>query len=234
MRCRHPDHALLQPKDLWVHWLQTVGRGANLILNMPPNTTGTIPDEYAASAAAFGRAIAASFKNESAVVGDAASTYATKSSSTAAAVTVALPPVQCKADGTGGYITLEIPAGATADAIVAAEDLAQGQSIGSYTIEVRNGTRTAGDGGNGGRDAGGAGAWVTIAGLHGQTVGHKLVDTMQYAPVAGPVEINLLGFTENLLENTDGVLRPGPRCWCWSEHPISVLSGRQPATFYSC
>ena len=33
--------------------------------------------------------------------------------------------------------------------------------------------------------------------------------------------------TENLLENTDGVLRGGGG----SEHPISVLSGRQPATF---
>ena len=38
--------------------------------------------------------------------------------------------------------------------------------------------------------------------------------------------------TENLLENTDGVLRV-----CvggGSEHPISVLLGRQPATFYLC
>ena len=39
--------------------------------------------------------------------------------------------------------------------------------------------------------------------------------------------ISRLGFTENLLENTDGVLRtPRPPR---SEHPISVLSGWQPA-----
>lgn len=44
---------------------------------------------------------------------------------------------------------------------------------------------------------------------------------VQFWPVRN---INLLVFTENLLENTDGVLRP----------PISVLSGRQPATFYIC
>ena len=37
--------------------------------------------------------------------------------------------------------------------------------------------------------------------------------------LAWPVEISLA--TENLLENTGGVLRP----------PIGVLSGRQPATF---
>ena len=39
--------------------------------------------------------------------------------------------------------------------------------------------------------------------------------------------------TENLLENTDGVLRPprdGGRGEGGSEHPISVLSGWQPAT----
>ena len=36
--------------------------------------------------------------------------------------------------------------------------------------------------------------------------------------------------TDNLRENTDEVLRPPRR----SEHPISVLSGWQPATFYSC
>ena len=47
------------------------------------------------------------------------------------------------------------------------------------------------------------------------------------------VEINLLGFTENLLENTDGVLPP-PLSPEGSEHPISVLSGRHPATFYLC
>ena len=37
--------------------------------------------------------------------------------------------------------------------------------------------------------------------------------------------------TENLLENSDRVLRP---LGGGSEHPIIVLSGRQPATFYSC
>ena len=43
-----------------------------------------------------------------------------------------------------------------------------------------------------------------------------------------PVEINLLFFTGNLLENTGGVLRSARG---GSEHPTSVLSGRQPATF---
>ena len=44
-----------------------------------------------------------------------------------------------------------------------------------------------------------------------------------YLTGSRPVETP--GATENLLENTDGVLRPPP---------ISVLSGRQPATFYVC
>ena len=36
--------------------------------------------------------------------------------------------------------------------------------------------------------------------------------------------------TANLLENTGGVLQPPPPLRWGSEHPISVLSGRQPAT----
>ena len=54
-------------------------------------------------------------------------------------------------------------------------------------------------------------------------------------------QVNLLFFTENLLENTDGVLRTRPPLPLplentdgGSEHPISVLSGWQPATFYLC
>ena len=39
--------------------------------------------------------------------------------------------------------------------------------------------------------------------------------------------------TENLLENIDEVLRP-PALEVGSEHPISVLSERHPATFYVC
>ena len=63
-------------------------------------------------------------------------------------------------------------------------------------------------------------------------------------PVNGSAsKINLLVFTtENMLENTDGVLRPPRGGGVWSttseagvsEHPISVLSGWHPATFYLC
>jgi len=43
--------------QLWDHYMLTVGRGEALILNMPPDTTGRIPKEYAAETAKFGQAL---------------------------------------------------------------------------------------------------------------------------------------------------------------------------------
>ena len=67
--------------------------------------------------------------------------------------------------------------------------------------------------------------------LPGPTQQHNTAITKLRFYLAGRNQFMV--FTENLLENTDGVLRPPPREE-GSEHPITVISGRHPATFYLC
>ena len=69
---------------------------------------------------------------------------------------------------------------------------------------------------------------VNLKGKNGDTGFRMITESVGEDFQQGQSRINLLIFTENLLENTDGPSGGG------SEHPISVLSGRHPATFYSC
>ncbi|EGD82959.1 hypothetical protein, variant [Salpingoeca rosetta] len=57
------DHAYWNATTLWNHYLLTVGRGENFILNLPPDTTGRIPDEYVRVVSAFGDAVRATFSS---------------------------------------------------------------------------------------------------------------------------------------------------------------------------
>jgi len=41
-----PDAKLKSPEELLALWRRTVGRGANLLLNVPPDRTGRIPQKY--------------------------------------------------------------------------------------------------------------------------------------------------------------------------------------------
>ena len=42
----HPGLAHWNASTIWRHYLQTVGRGMNLILNIPPDVTGQIPSAF--------------------------------------------------------------------------------------------------------------------------------------------------------------------------------------------
>ena len=59
MAALYPCCQLLLSCQLWDHYMLTVGRGEAFILNMPPDTTGRIPKEYAAETAKFGKALKA-------------------------------------------------------------------------------------------------------------------------------------------------------------------------------
>ena len=63
----HPGHAFDSPAELFRRYLATVGRGAHWILNLPPNTTGIIPEAYVRSATQAGDAIRRSFGADSSV-----------------------------------------------------------------------------------------------------------------------------------------------------------------------
>ena len=163
------DHSILNPGDMWWwvaghSWLSaaelfetylvTIGRGNTYILNMPPNTTGVIPEYLANETALLGAAVAASFSPASAqarVVGQ----------------TVACGP---------GAAPLALPAppgGFDFDAVVLEEDLARGnQRIAGYELQ------TCAAAANCGAEAG----WATITGaglqpvVLGVTVGRRVVE----------------------------------------------------------
>jgi alpha-L-fucosidase len=49
------------PEQLWDIYLKSVGRGANLILNVPPDRRGQIHEQDSASLAAFGKKVREAF-----------------------------------------------------------------------------------------------------------------------------------------------------------------------------
>ena len=173
------DHTILNPGDMWwwvkghvwfsaaelfETYLVTIGRGNTYILNMPPNTTGVIPEYLTNESAQLGRAVKASFAPETAI---ARMTDLT---------------VGCGADNATNYVELKPPAENKAgliefDALVLEEDLQKGnQRISGYEIQA---CHAAGGG------ACSEAEWVTItaagrAGVQtvslGQTVGRRVIE----------------------------------------------------------
>eukprot|EP00043_Microstomoeca_roanoka_P005657 m.57165 g.57165 ORF g.57165 m.57165 type:complete len:589 (-) comp13056_c0_seq1:244-2010(-) len=107
------DHAYWNASQIWQHYLLTVGRGENFILNLPPDTTGRIPQEYVNEAALFGNALRQTFNNPYGVQG-AMTSYCSVPLIVILNSTVAIDTVETR------------------------EDLSQGQTIASYAIDVRD------------------------------------------------------------------------------------------------
>lgn len=109
-------NASLSASELWHYYLGTVGRGSNLIVNMPPSTACEIPAHYLSVARAFGQAVESSFGSESAL---AATTHLTVAHCNELTVTVALPPTQQEFDS-----------------VLIKEDLSHGARILNYSLSV--------------------------------------------------------------------------------------------------
>ena len=100
-------------------YLATAGRGSHFILNVPPNTTGVVPDEFVASVAGLGVAVRGSF---GANVGTATGSAAPSELS-------------------GPCNELEIvvaSTGAAFDAVQLVEDQTAGQGVLAYTLELQS------------------------------------------------------------------------------------------------
>jgi hypothetical protein len=95
------SHPYLSAAQLFQFYLNTVGRGSNWILNVPPDRTGAVPANFAAEMAKLGAALAASGlasgPNSSSPVAQASQAQATS----------------CAAS----EVVLAIPAGAVVDAL---------------------------------------------------------------------------------------------------------------------
>jgi hypothetical protein len=109
----HPDVEYLTATQLWNAYMLTVARGASLILNVPPNSSGLVPDNFITETRAFGKSIA--------------------SLQPPVAVASVAP---MSALGIGIALDLKLPLGAKFDTVVSSENLTAGQLIAAYTLEL--------------------------------------------------------------------------------------------------
>jgi len=138
----------------------SIGRGANLLLNLPPDRRGLIPDVDAARLGEFARRIEATYRTDLARGARAnADQVRGKSPRFAAAMTIDGDGGTYWAtdDGvTAGAVVLEWPRPTAFDRVVLQEAIARGQRVESWTIEIeRNGQ------------------WVRVA--EGTTIGYKRI-----------------------------------------------------------
>ena len=155
-----PGLAFLSAAQMWNNYLWTVGRGSHLILNVPPNSSGVIPQAYVAEAARLNAAIDASFGPQSALV-RLANLTATPCSQL---------ELELRPSPTGG-------APGAFDAAVLQEDLAHGQVVLRYSLEVQAANATWL---NVSRPAGPSFGSLKITG--GLTIGQKLIDRFAAGP----------------------------------------------------
>ena len=130
-------HTLKSLDKLMDIYYKSVGRGANLLLDQTPDRTGVIPDADVKRTAAFGNEIRRRFTQ----------------------------PI-AQTSGTGNQVDLPLAAPAWIDHLVIEEDIAQGQRVREYRIEVNENGR-----------------WRGL--LTGSSVGHKRIETFPKVRAAG-------------------------------------------------
>jgi alpha-L-fucosidase len=101
---------LLTSDDLMEIYYRSVGRGAQLLLNVPPDRTGHIPAADAARAKAFGDEVRRRFGT----------------------------PV-AETRGSGSEVVLRLPSAAVVDHVIIEEDLAAGERVRAYRLAGRRG-----------------------------------------------------------------------------------------------
>ena len=163
-----PGQRVLTATELWQKYLRTVGRGANFIMNLPPNATGQFPPEFVEEVTSFGAAVNRTFSRPIMSVG---------------VHTAASIPLACTPGGGGAQQQQHVVLNFTAadlgeavefDMIVTTEDNAKGQRIASYTVEVYVAGQEEGT------------EWQLLP-ANGKTVGHKVIDVLPFPIQTFPV-----------------------------------------------
>jgi alpha-L-fucosidase len=138
----HPaeDGAVKSVEALVEIYEQSVGRGANLLLNIPPDRRGLIPEADAERLRAFRRRRDAMFRTDLAREGRAAASEVRGGSPrfAASAVLDADPETYwAAADETRtGWVEVALPQTATFDRVVLQEPIALGQRVQAWTLEA--------------------------------------------------------------------------------------------------
>jgi alpha-L-fucosidase len=160
----HTDHWFWHPNDeaslksvdeLVKEYDQTVGRGAQLMLGLAPDNTGSLPAADVARLKEFGERIHQIYGNNLALRGKATTDTAAAFDGNANTYWQAAAP--SSGDVTPPILTVEFTQPTTFDRVVTMERLNDGQHITAYRIEVEE-----------------RGQWREVA--HAQAVGHKKID----------------------------------------------------------
>jgi alpha-L-fucosidase len=143
---------------------QSIGRGANLLLNLPPDRRGLIPEIDVERLSEFARRIAATYKSDLARQATARASQARGGAARFSAARVNDGDAQtywATDDGvTSGTIDLEWPRPVTFDRLVIREAIALGQRVAGWTIEAET-----------------DGAWTRVA--EGTTIGYRRIATFK-------------------------------------------------------
>jgi len=133
-----PDHEHgIEPLDrLMRMYYQSVGRNSNLIVGVVISPEGLVPDPDVRRLAEFGRAVSRRFGAK---------------------------PV-AETSGRGRTLSVELPAGRPVDHVIIQEDIAQGERVREYALELRSPS----------------GQWIEVC--RRQSIGHKRIE--QFEPRA--------------------------------------------------
>ena len=135
----HADEAPRTPANLLNLWFVSVGRGANLLLNLAPDRRGRIPDEDVTSLKAwkairdqgFATNLAAGAKVTAS--SDRGRAYAPKNALSQTAVWAAR-----SSDRTGAWLQLDLPNPATFDVIRLSEDITKGVRVDDFAVDIQD------------------------------------------------------------------------------------------------
>lgn len=128
------------PADLRRIWFESIGRGANLILNLPPDRRGRLHERDVAVLREHRRWLDATFANDLAKGGTATANHVLDAKRAAQSVCDGRPDTYwCPGDAAGSVpeIVLELPESRSFSLVRLREHVALGQRIGLATIEVR-------------------------------------------------------------------------------------------------
>lgn len=136
----HADEAPRTPANLLNLWFVSVGRGANLLLNIAPDRRGRIPDEDVAALKRWKAIRDQGFSTNLAInatvtaSSDRGRAYAAKN---ALSQTVAW--AARSNDRAGAWLQLDLPKPVTFDVIRLAEDITRGVRVDDYAVDIREG-----------------------------------------------------------------------------------------------
>lgn len=152
------DGKVRSPQNLFDLYLKSVGRGANLLLNVPPNRKGQISTEDSLSLAAFKDLREAGFSNN--LLKQARSYYEFTDRDAAAnelQLRVLDPSAKAYSVNLQNFV-MELPSPQTMNCIILREAIHLGQTIQQFRIDLYNGKDKVGE-------------------LNGTTIGHKRILT---------------------------------------------------------